>query len=265
MSNNGTQAKSAASRAAMLSYGVICYLVFFVTFVYAIGFIGGFGTPTSLDAAPAADSSLLFAIFVNVGLLGLFAVQHSVMARPAFKRAWTKIVPAAAERSTYVLFSSVALIALFIAWQPIGGVVWQVEGSLASGVLYGAYALGWVVVFVSTCLINHFDLFGLRQVWLYFRNEPYTDLKFVTPWPYRVIRHPLYLGWLLVMWCTPTMTSAHALFALLSTGYIFIGIWLEERDLVAVHPDYAAYRDQVPMIVPKIAVAPQPPATPQEA
>ncbi len=260
----GTTNMRGMNRSLILAYGIASYLVFFATFVYAVGFIGGFGVPTYLDM-PAVPGGTLAAILINVALLGFFAVQHSVMARPAFKRRWTRIVPPAAERSTYVLFSSIALGIVFAAWQPMGGSVWHVTSNVGAALLFGLFALGWVVVFVSTCLINHFDLFGLRQVWLHFKGQPYTELKFVTPWPYRVIRHPLYLGWLMVVWCTPTMSVAHLLFALLVTAYIFVGIRLEERDLVAAHPDYASYQQQVPMILPKVAVAPSQPVGYPEA
>ena len=239
-----------AGRVAILVYGVACYAVFFATFLYAIGFMGGFGMANTLDAQ--ATTSTWMAIAIDLGLLALFAVQHSVMARPAFKRWWTQYVPEAAERSTYVLLSSAALIALFAFWEPLGGSIWSVENTAGVAAIYTGYGFGWVLVFVSTFLINHFDLFGLRQVWLAFQNKPYTELKFVTPWPYRVIRHPLYLGWLFAIWCTPEMTAAHLLFAVMTTAYIFVGIRLEERDLIDAHPDYKDYQDAVPMIVPGI-------------
>ena len=241
---------SALRRWAVLGYGVVSYLIFFVTFLYAIGFMGGFVVPTTLSMT---EPGSLSAIAIDVLLLAVFAVQHSVMARPAFKRAWTRVIPKAAERSTYVLFSSLALILLFAAWQPIGEVVWSFETPMAKTLSYIGFAFGWVLVFASTCLINHFDLFGLRQVWLEFNNKPYTELEFVTPWPYRVVRHPLYLGWLFAMWCTPFMTASHFLFAALSTAYIFVGIALEERDLKVAHPKYADYAKQVPMIFPRFA------------
>ena len=235
-------------RALILAYGIVSYVIFFASFLYAIGFIGGFGVPTTLDGP--REVSLTLALLTNVSLLAAFAVQHSVMARPAFKRWWTRIIPGEIERSTYVLASSLALFAVFAWWQPMGGTVWHVENTGGRTALYAAFGLGWAVVLYSTFLINHFDLFGLRQVWLAFRDQPYTELKFVMPWMYRIIRHPLYFGWLMVMWFTPTMSVAHLLFALLTTGYIFVGIYLEERDLKAAHPDYADYQQQVPMIVP---------------
>ena len=240
-------------RFLILVYGVACYAIFFVTFLYAIGFVGGIGVPKSIDSTPTLG--LGAAVAINLLLLGAFALQHSVMARPAFKRAWTRIVPAAAERSTYVLFSSLALILLFWQWQPMGLVVWQVDNAFGRVLLYAGFAFGWALVFVSTLLLNHFDLFGLRQVWLQFRGRPYTDLPFKTPGLYRIVRHPLYVGWFFAFWSTPVMTAAHFVFALMTTVYILIAIRLEERDLVAALPEYAEYRRRVPMIVPRIAPA----------
>jgi protein-S-isoprenylcysteine O-methyltransferase Ste14 len=235
-------------RAFILIYGVVCYAIFFATFLYAIGFIGNFLVPRSIDSAPG--TSLGAAILINSLLLGLFAIQHSVMARPAFKRWWTRIVPVAAERSTYTLLSSIALIILFWQWRPIGMVIWNVESEAGRAVLYAGFAFGWLLVLVSTFLINHFDLFGLRQVWLHFRGYPYTPPQFGTPVLYRIVRHPLYVGWFFAFWCTPTMTAAHLLFAILTTGYILIAIQLEEHDLIDAHPEYADYRQCVPMLVP---------------
>ena len=172
------------------------------------------------------------------------------MARPSFKKLWTRIVPESVERSTYVLLSSLCLIALFYLWQPIGLVIWDVQNVIAKTVIYTLYGCGWLLVLVSTFLINHFDLFGLRQVWLRLRNKPYTELSFVTPGPYKLVRHPLYLGWLLVFWSSPIMTAAHLVFAVMTTAYIFIAIQLEERNLAEFHPEYADYRRRVPMILP---------------
>lgn len=236
-------------RIGIFTYGVICYAIFFATFLYAIGFIGGFGVPVTIDGDPAVP--LGQALLINTLLLGAFAVQHSVMARPGFKRWWTKVVPEPAERSTYVLFSSLLLIAMFACWQPIGGVIWSVQDPLAQGVLYGVFGLGWVTVLIATFLINHFDLFGLRQVWLYLTGKRYTNLEFGTPWLYRYVRHPLYVGWFMVFWATPHMTAAHLLFAVATTAYILIAIRLEERDLLKFHPEYAEYRRRVPMLVPR--------------
>lgn len=238
-----------AHRAGVLAYGAVCYIVFLAVFLYATGFVIGFGVPISLDSLPGR--ALVPSMVINLGLLGLFAVQHSVMARPTFKRWWTRFVPAVAERSTYVLFSSVAMIVMFLFWQPMGGTVWQAESSLARWTLYGVGAGGWLIVLVATFAINHFDLFGLRQVWLHFRGVEYTPLRFKTPGMYSVVRHPLYLGWLLAFWGAPTMTVAHLLFALMTTAYIFVAIQLEERNLVEEHGDsYRSYRRRVPMIFP---------------
>src|ERR1051326_8477924 len=229
-------------------YGVACYLAFFATFLYAIGFIGNFWVPKSMDSG--AQMPLSSALAINLALLGLFAVQHSVMARPWFKAAWTKIVPEPVERSTYVLFSSLALILLFWKWQPLGGVVWSVDGMAERLALNTLYALGWITILVATFLINHFDLFGLRQVWLYLVGKPYTVLPFATPGLYRYVRHPLYVGWFLVFWAAPVMTVTHLIFAVATTAYILIAIQFEERDLMRIHGEYAEYRRRVPMVLP---------------
>ena len=244
-------------RIVVFVYGVLSYACFFVTFLYAVGFVGGFGVPRSIDSV--AEGPVTTAVLVDVLLLAVFALQHSVMARPAFKRWWTRIVPEPAERSTYVLASSLALLLLFWQWRPIGGVVWQVENPVVVAALYGLFAFGWLTVLVTTFLINHFDLFGLRQVWFYLRGEPYRPLGFVTPGPYRHVRHPLYVGWLFAFWATPTMTAAHLLFAIMTTAYILIAIQLEERDLGDVFGDrYSQYRRSVPMLVPRVRASQQP-------
>ena len=236
-------------RIVVFTYGVICYALFFGTFLYAAGFIGNLFVPKSIDSGPTVP--LWTALLLNSALLGLFALQHSVMARKGFKTMLTKIIPPAAERSTYVLLSSVCLILLFAYWQPIGGVIWDVQDATGRALLYGLFAFGWLLVLVTTFLINHFDLFGLRQVWLYLRGKEYRPLGFVTPGPYKYVRHPLYVGWLFAFWATPTMTSAHLVFALATTVYILIAIKLEERDLIEVHGEaYKTYRRQVPMLIP---------------
>jgi protein-S-isoprenylcysteine O-methyltransferase Ste14 len=229
-------------------YGVVGYLAFFGTFLYAIGFMGNFAVPKTMDSGP--QGPFLEALLINSLLLGLFAVQHSVMARPWFKKAWTKLVPQVVERSTYVLFSSLALLLLFALWQPMGGVIWNVENASARTILYAIYAIGLVTVLVATFLINHFDLFGLRQVWLNLIGRPYKSLPFTTPGLYRYVRHPLYVGWLLSFWATPTMTVAHLVFAVATSLYIFVAIQFEEQDLVRAHREYAEYRERVPMLVP---------------
>jgi methanethiol S-methyltransferase len=236
-------------RFLFFAYGVASYAVFLATFLYAIAFIGNLGAPTALDGPPSG--SVLAAILIDVALLGLFAVQHSVMARQWFKERWTRIVPRPIERSTYVLFSSLALIVMFYAWRPTGGVIWSVEDPIGRSVLLALYAFGWGLVLFSTFLINHFDLFGLRQVWLQLIGQPYTPLGFATPGPYRLVRHPLYVGWFFAFWMTPTMTAAHLLFAIATTGYILIAIQFEERDLVTFHgAKYNEYRRRVPMLIP---------------
>jgi protein-S-isoprenylcysteine O-methyltransferase Ste14 len=245
-------------RLLLLTYGVLSYLLSLAIFLYAVGFIGGFLTPTQLDGP--AQGSPAAALAIDAGLLALFALQHSGMARPGFKRWLTRFVPGPAERSTYVLLSSAALLLLFWQWRPLGGIVWEVPGEVARVAVFAVYAVGWVMVLATTFLINHFDLFGLRQVWLAFRGVPYTPLRFATPGPYRLVRHPLYVGWLTVFWAAPTMTAAHLLFAVGMVAYILSAIRWEERDLVAGHPEYAAYRRRVPMLLPRLRVGPIPSA-----
>lgn len=237
------------SRIAVFVYGLVCYAIFFATFLYAIGFVGNLVVPRSIDSTPIL--SLGNAVGVNIALLTAFGLQHSIMARPAFKTWWTRIVPKPAERSTYVLFSSLCLIALFYLWQPVGFTIWNIENPVFRAALYAVFATGWLTVLTTTFLINHFDLFGLRQVYLYLCGKEYTTLKFVMPGPYKHIRHPLYLGWLMAFWATPTMTATHLLFAVITTAYILVAIQFEERDLIAVHgKEYAEYRRRVPMLIP---------------
>jgi len=230
-------------------YGLVCYLAFFGTFLYAIGFVGNLIVPKSIDSKP--EVSLLTAIIINASLLLVFALQHSIMARPAFKRWWTSIIPEHLERSTYVLLASLCLMLLMWKWQPVSGIVWSTDNETVKSLLLVAYVLGWLIVLASTFLINHFDLFGLRQVWLHFRGKPYTQLPFRIPLFYRFVRHPLYLGFLIAFWSTPVMTIAHFLFAVLTTGYILTAIQFEEKDLLNHFGEkYKNYKQQVAMIIP---------------
>jgi len=236
-------------RIAFFAYGTFSYLIFLGTFLYALGFVGNFGVPRTLDGA--AEGPLWVAFAVDAGLLALFAVQHSVMARPWFKDWWTRVVPRPLERSTYVLFSSLALIFLFWQWRPLGGVVWSVESPAGRVVLWSLFAFGWGLVLVSTFLINHFDLFGLRQVWLHLLGRPYTAPRFGTPVLYRLVRHPLYVGWFFAFWMTPTMTVAHLVFAIATSVYILLAIRFEEHDMVREFGEtYEDYQRRVPMLLP---------------
>jgi protein-S-isoprenylcysteine O-methyltransferase Ste14 len=245
-------------------YGCIAYLLFLATFLYAVAFVGGFAVPTTLDGAPTAPFST--ALLVDAGLLGVFAVQHSVMARRWFKRWWTQIVPWAIERSTYVLFASLALDLLFWQWRPLGGTVWTIDQPVVRAVVWAIFAYGWLQVLVMTFYINHFDLFGLRQVWLHLIGRQYTRVGFATPAPYRFVRHPLYLGFMLAFWAAPTMTIAHLVFALGTTAYIVLAIQFEERDLAREHgAAYQAYRRRVPMLLPRLLGRPAPPDAQEEA
>lgn len=243
--------KDQIARYAAFLYGLVCYVIFFGTFLYACGFVGNFAVPRAIDADPLMSWNN--ALLVDAALLGVFGIQHSVMARRGFKNWWTQFVTKPIERSTYVLFSSLCLIALFYFWQPIGGSIWNITNPTGVAILYTLFTFGWLLVLVTTFLINHFDLFGLRQVWLYLRGKDYTQLKFATPGPYKIVRHPLYVGWLFAFWSTPKMTVTHLVFALITTAYILVAIQFEERDLVDIHGnEYADYRRQVPMLVPFI-------------
>ena len=239
------------SRIGIFAYGIISYLVFLAVFIYGIGFIGGFLTPTMLDSPP--DGPPYRALLVDLGLLTAFAIQHSGMARPAFKRWWTRIIPDVAERSTYVLLSSLALAALYFLWEPIGGVVWSATPGVARETIIGLYVSGWALLLYVTFLIDHFDLFGLKQVWRRLCRMTYRAPMFRTPSLYKLVRHPLYIGWLMIFWAAPTMTSAHLVFALATTAYILIAIRWEERDLESAFGQvYADYKSRTPMIVPRL-------------
>jgi protein-S-isoprenylcysteine O-methyltransferase Ste14 len=243
--------ESTVYRLLAFLYGSFAYVTFLGVFLYAVGFLGGFAVPKSIDSSPEAPFKE--SMVINGLLLGLFALQHSVMARPWFKKWWTRFVPQSIERSTYVLFTNIALALLFWQWQPLGGVIWNVENQAGRAAIYSLFALGWMTVLLTTFLINHFDLFGLRQVWFFLRGKPYTPLGFVTPGPYRIVRHPLYIGWLLVFWSTPSMTASHLLFTALTTLYILVAIRFEERDLVEHHgKKYAEYRERVGMLLPRL-------------
>lgn len=240
-----------ANRFIVFSYGLICYAIAGVSFLYLIGFIDNLFVPQALDSLRVV--ALPKALFINILLLGFFALQHSGMARSGFKKKLTQIIPQSMERSTYVLFSSLCLITLITFWQPIGIPIWTVKNTALMYLLYALSGLGWTLVFSSTFMINHFDLFGLRQVYLNLKGEEYTHLDFVTPGLYGFVRHPLYVGFLLAIWFTPTMTISHLVFAGVLTAYILGAIQLEEKDLIEIHgEDYRQYKSRVPMIIPKL-------------
>jgi methanethiol S-methyltransferase len=240
---------SRMKRILVFAYGLICYVGFLGTFLYLAAFLGNLFAVGSMDSP--ATGPLGKALLIDTLLVGVFAVQHSFMARPKFKKWCTRFVAEPMERSTYVMFSNLALILLFWQWRPMGDAIWDVQDSVGRATFHGLLVFGLLIVLVATFLINHFDLFGLRQVWLHLRGKPYTSLTFTTPGPYKVIRHPMYVGWLIAFWATPTMTIAHLVFAAVMTIYIFIAIRYEERDLVEFHGEaYAEYRRAVPMLIP---------------
>lgn len=236
-------------RIVALLYGTVSYLIFFVTFLYAIGFVGNLVVPKSIDGPQTG--SLTASVAINVALMALFAVQHSVMARPGFKAWWTRFVPRSVERSTYVLLASLILLLLFWQWRPIPGVVWSVENTIGAGILWALFALGWLIVLLATFMIGHFDLFGLKQVLLNLRGEAPPPPEFKEPGFYKLVRHPIMLGFIIAFWATPTMTLGHLLFAAVTTAYILVALQLEERDLMAMLGNsYADYKARVPMLFP---------------
>jgi protein-S-isoprenylcysteine O-methyltransferase Ste14 len=236
-------------QALAFGYGLVVYVIFLGAFLYAIGFVGDLVVPKTIDGGEITSTPA--AVLIDLVLLSIFALQHSVMARPQFKRWWTQLVPDVIERSTYVLLASLALILICWQWRPLPTVIWQVENPLAALLLVGLSFVGWFIVLVSTYLINHFELFGLQQVLLHLRGQTSSPSGFKAPLLYKFVRHPIYLGFIIAFWATPVMTAGHLLFAAVTTAYIFVGIMLEERDLVAhFGSEYQQYRAKVGMLIP---------------
>lgn len=239
------------ARVLSFMYGIISYFIFLGSFLYAIAFVADFGVPKTINSGGPEATTLLWALVINAVLLLLFAVQHSVMARDGFKEWWTNFVPKHIERSTYVLLSSLILILLFWQWRPLPETIWLVESGIGYYLLIGLFWIGWGIVFLSTFMINHFDLFGLRQVYLHLKKKEITPLDFQKPGLYKYVRHPLMLGFVIAFWSTPHMTLGHLVFAIATTGYILVGIWFEEKDLIRYHGEkYKKYRERVNMLIP---------------
>jgi protein-S-isoprenylcysteine O-methyltransferase Ste14 len=237
-------------KSIILLYGILAYFVFLIAFVYAIGFVGNIIVPKSIDSG--AETTLFSSIFINIVLLSVFALQHSIMARPAFKKWFTTVISPAMERSTYILLSSLALILIYWQWQPITTIVWETESEIAINILTGIFFLGWLIVLLSTFMINHFELFGLSQIFDNLKNKQTPNPKFQTNYLYKIVRHPIMLGFIIAFWATPTMTVGHLLFTLVTTLYILIAVkYLEEKDLRKyIGEEYKTYQKEVPMIVP---------------
>ena len=232
-------------------YGILSYVMFLGVCVWGIGFIGNIKVSNSLDALPNIPFSQ--ALMINLGLLALFAIQHSVMARPAFKKWFTKYIPNAAERPTYVFLSNVAMVAIFWFWEPMGGVIWSTESEFIKNSVLTFYMFGWALVVIATFLIDHFHFFGLKQIWCELKRQKLPPAKFVMPSLYKRVRHPLYVGWLIVFWATPIMTVSHLVFALMCTAYILVAVQFEEKDLEAEFGEkYRQYKEAVPMIIPAL-------------
>ncbi len=246
---NATRTPGIVGKGIALLYWGVAYVIFLFAFLFAVGFVGNLIVPKSIDSGPVGPA--LPAVLIDALLLGLFAIQHSVMARPAFKRWWTSFIPQPVERSTYVLFSSLLLLLLYWQWRPLPTVIWHIDNAMGSAVVWALFGIGWLIVLLSTFMISHFDLFGLRQVYHYLQNKQYTPIGFKTPGLYKLVRHPIMLGFLIAFWATPVMTVGHLLFSVATTAYILVAVQLEEHDLVSVFGDkYRAYRSQVYMLLP---------------